>query len=143
MKHPTKQQMQTVIDNLYAVLPLTFEDENHLDMWETGVDIDHQCGTVHCFAGWYAASARLRNRIKKGGINWVRGETLMSKDLGIRGLGSLEKWATENPIIWGNEHGDKIFFDEFAFMGNSRPNGAKSLSDIINHLEEVKMRLPK
>ena len=73
MKHPTKKQFQKVIDLLYTVLPLTFDNKDHLNMGELRVsDGFHSCGTVHCFGGWFAV-ALLNEKILTGRVNYMDG----------------------------------------------------------------------
>lgn len=57
MHTPTKAQWQVVIDNLKKVLPLAVR-ERHLNMMEPDAKSEnHECGTIHCFGGWYAVAA--------------------------------------------------------------------------------------
>lgn len=142
MKHPTKKQMQKVIDIMYSVLPLTFEEGARLDMMEVSVnDCFHKCGTVHCFAGWFAVGA-LNAGLLKGKIYYSVGADLMANMLGFKLKTDLIYWAANNEHIWGNEAGDGIFSASRAFESPHRPHGAQNVTDIIHHLEDVQSRLP-
>lgn len=53
MNHPTKAQVQTVIDNLLKAAELA-EGNCPVDMVRADVDYRHPCGSPHCHGGWYA-----------------------------------------------------------------------------------------
>jgi hypothetical protein len=136
--HPTKKQMAKVIENFYRILPLTFEfGYGHLNFGETRVNGDcnnHECGTVHCVGGWYAIAKGLH---EKDVISFKEGADAMAKDLGFSDRYELIDWAcTYNDDIWQSES-SSIFYSSSAW------NYAKSITDIIHHLEAVHYRLPK
>lgn len=141
---PTKAQFQKVIDLLYTILPLTFEREGSLNMMESDVNhCEHQCGTVHCFGGWFAV-ALLHEKQIKGHVSYGEGADKMAQMLGFEWGYYLKKWATRHIRLWGNSYGYNLFCDELAFYHPTRrPHGAKTVADIINHLEEVQQRLPE
>ena len=103
----------------------------------------HLCGTVHCFAGWYLIASRLemgdtfRPRMFSCPTSFETGKIKMEKVLNV----SLQKWANENPNLWGNRYGDDVFTNQCAFKSVKRPGGATNLNDIIDHLKEVYWRL--
>lgn len=130
---------------MYTILPLTFERMDSLDMSYPFVDNceHHTCGTIHCFGGWFAVAC-LNARLLKRGVYFSDGANKMAKILGFECRLFLEQWAARNPNIWGNSSGGGMFHLAIAFQDSVyRPFGAKSVSDIINHLEEVQARLPK
>lgn len=143
MHTPTKAQLQKVIDLMYTILPLTFERRDSLDMSESRVDCnDHVCGTVHCFAGWFAVAC-MNAKILSPHISYTDGGDAMARMLGFNNRYQLRNFTKWN-AVWGNHGGWQLFTDRMSFYHPiRRPKGAKSVSDIINHLEEVQARLPK
>lgn len=144
MHTPTKAQFQKVIDLMYTILPLTFERRDSLDMSESRVDCNgHVCGTVHCFGGWFAVAC-INESILRKKISYGDGALMMANMLGFESVHGLKCFANGNRDIWGNNYGWDMFLAKSAFYHPiRRPKGAKSVSDIINHLEEVQARLPK
>lgn len=143
MHTPTRAQFQKVIDLLYTILPLTFEQECSLNMAVTRVNYNHVCGTVHCFGGWIAVALIEADKLT-GEVWYDDGANVMARMLGFERAEYLQDWAEINKDIWGNRRGYSMFCEEKAFRHSIlRPKGAKSVSDIINHLEEVQARLPK
>lgn len=147
MKHPSKENLQKVITNLEEVLPFATKPY-HLDMLETTVQSKiHPCGSVHCFAGWYAASEILNGKSdqydRQSLICFSDGTRRIGDILGFDSPEALYHWADSNPDIWGNTNGRHIFSAASAFYHpERRPNGAENLQHIIDHLKEVKERLP-
>lgn len=144
MHTPTKAQMQVVIDNLKKVLPMAVLPE-HLDMGESQVNTnDHQCATIHCFAGWYAIAVCDLN----APLDYEDGKNAIAEHLGFNSIDDLKVddlkvWAAYSPFMWGNIYGNSMFYDRFAFYHPvKRLSGAKNLQHIISHLEEVRDRLP-
>lgn len=142
MKHPTKKQMQKVIDLMYTILPLTFERKRSLDMEEGQVNCDYECGSVHCFGGWFAVAC-LEAGLLEGYVTFRGGGYLMANMLGFGRRHEFECWADDNPDIWDNPYGMEMFIDKKAFKSPQRPSGAKDVADIINHLQDVQARLPE
>jgi hypothetical protein len=143
MHTPTRKQWQVVIDNLYKILPLTFESgKGHLNMGEGLVnDRDHPCCTVHCVGGWYAIATL---DVDNESVDFRDGANRMALDLGFDGSNKiyypekylLEAWAIRNPLIWGNKYGTYMFYDRRAY------DLAGSIAEVINFLEAVKQRSP-
>lgn len=134
MKHPTKQQMQSVIDTLEQAVELA-ERNCPVDMGEGKIYRDHPCGTPMCFAGWYGLVTS-----NKG--NFLEGRSKIVNALGFKCSYELKKWAGENPEIWGNKYGLFMFSDDRSFTGDSDTE-IPNLQYIINHLKGVKERLPE
>jgi hypothetical protein len=134
MYTPTKKQWNTVIDNLYKILPLTFEAGiGHLNMSEGSVNDEHTCGTVHCLGGWYAIAVFDTDRRK---VTFREGANKMAEALGFNRYTDLDRWAALHPHIWGNGHGLHMFCSRNAY------DYAESISDIIVFLEKVRDRSP-
>lgn len=131
-----KIQVQKVIDTFEKVLKEY--PQAKLDMEQGCVNNPfHICGTVHCHGGFYAIGAcDLENH-----PIYIHGADQMAKDLGLEDNQELERWANDHPKEWGNEKGRYMFINETSFKSSTRPNGAKSLKDIIQHWREVKERL--
>lgn len=132
MHTPTSEQVLIVIRNFEKVLPLATL-EGHLDMAEGDVNINHLCGTFHCHAGWYAiATCDLSEK-----FGHTKGAMRLAEDLGFDDHYYILEWARDNPEIWGNNFGYDMFLYEKAFTSSTRPEGAKTLLDIVNHWREV------
>ena len=137
MHTPTKAQFQVVIDNLTKMLPFAQSEEN-LDMEEGVVPEKPTCGTTCCVAGWYTLAKDIES------FSFRVGTYAIAKDLGFDPhYGDLEKWVHNNHELWGNEHGSGIFCETEAYSSPTRPKGAKTLADVVDHLKEVQARLPK
>lgn len=129
-----KKQVQKVIDTFEKVL----EEYPHLELDMMESEVNHNvCGTVHCHGGAYALGACDLNKP----LDFNDGANQMAKDLGFVSGRPLEIWATKNPTIWGNDTGSRMFANRYAFQSLTRPDGAQSLEDIIQHWREVKERL--
>lgn len=160
MSHPTSAQVQKVIDNFKSALPLATM-EGHICHSEPRVcSWNYKAGTIHCHGGWYVVGSRklkrrrmsvfayieyrLKNRGKfcaYRGILFDEGIEQMERDLGNI---EIRIWAQENPVIWGNDKGEKMFGlsgNKLAFQSTKRPNGATCLQEIVDHWEEVRDRL--
>lgn len=112
-----------------------------LNMNNCGVYMSGICGTPHCHGGWYVhAKHKVFENITKG-LGYSQGAKMMAKDLGFESVQELTNWAKANPIIWGNIYGHLMFSTNCAFSSPSKPDGAKSLNDIIKHWKEVYARI--
>ncbi len=151
MKHPHSSQVLSVINNFLKVLPLA-KKEGHLNMAEYRVQSkdgcslggSHTCGTVHCHAGWYAIANKEKIGFthKDGYVGFDKGYNVMCADLGFKYDKGLRLWADQNPEIWGNDSGERMFYSAGAFIHPiKRPNGALNLQHIIDHWQEVYERL--
>lgn len=129
--NPTKKQVQVVIDTLKKSLAITGPG---LDMGIAGI-----YGTLLCHGGHYAVGKDLDPRK----FNYQDGADLMAQDLGFQSRFGLTSYASANKQWWGGEWGREMFSNEIAFVSETRPEGAKSLVDIILHWEEVKERTPQ
>lgn len=142
--------VRKVIDNFKKVLPFALK-EGSLDMSRASVPRTlNECGTPCCHAGWYAlATSDFSTRLR--GINFVYGVQQMDIDLELPKekedspftlLSRLARYMNKHSEIWGNGYGGKIFLHQYAFIHeDKRPNGAENLQHIIDHWEEVYLRL--
>ena len=137
MKHPTKAQVQVVIDNLVLATYLASGD-CPVAMAKGAIEIEHPCGTPMCHGGWYALAA-----IERGAVcdDFWDGAVAMANDLGFKYAEALENWAHRNPTLWGNPYGDGMFSSDSAFTGDCTVD-VTMLSEIIDHWREVQSRLP-
>lgn len=145
--NPRSQDVLKVIRNFEKVLPMATR-KDHLNMGVCPViykDQNHACGTIHCVGGWYMIS-KLKEMESDEYIGFSLGVKEMEKDLGFHihlelSDSELMVWAKDNPKIWGNESGYIMFGHECAYLSESRPGGAKNLTDVIDHWKEVYQRL--
>lgn len=135
--HPTKKRMTQVIENFYRILPLTFEaGSGHLDYSEAEINYkDNLCGTFNCIGGWYAIAKGLHESDQN--LDFRHGAAALASDLGFSLRYDLSLWAENNPLIWGSHNGVDMFISGRAW------NGAKTITDVIHHLEAVRERLPE
>jgi len=143
MKNPTVKQVQALIARFESVIKKW--PEGVLDMDEPDVRSgQHNCGTTHCHAGWYAVAYIDEgrefppevedNNMRR--ITCIDGIDLMSRDLGFRKPVDLRSWAQRNPEIWGNEFGDFMFCKASAF-GPEGGDDAENMQDIVAHWKTV------
>lgn len=138
MQHPKSEDILRVINDFKSVVHLA-NNEICLNMGAINI-----CSTVLCHAGWYMQTIAKEKRV--GTV--YTGIKAMSLALGFSGncLGVGDNdicyWAKRNKDVWGNESAGVMFSDKMAFLHpTKRPNGAKSLQDIIDHWEEVYERV--
>lgn len=143
MKNPTKAEVQIVIDNFKAVLPLSKKTasrkKGNIDMTETEINF---CGSPMCHAGWYVAGVYKNNRTPEPineRVSYIRGASLLSKHLGFMSEEYLLNWAKQNPKLWGNENGELMFNSKYAFNFRDK----LTLAKIVNHWMGVQKRLPR
>lgn len=120
MNNPTSEQFKKVINNFIKILPQA-RFKGHLDMEEADVEIN-VCGTPMCHGGWYAVASKVGIR-----PDFADGANAMAVDLGFSYRGNLKCWADQNPKLWGNKFGYRLF------SGNSAFNYAKTMRGVINH----------
>ena len=127
-----------------------------VDMEQGDID-EGPCKTYACHAGYYALAcisedtelgrdrrmmfnkkAAQQNQAYEYGIHWL------SKDLGFinESYNCLGDWAENNPDLWGNEDGARMFYCESAFgisVGNE--DYQFPLQRIIDHWRAVADRI--
>lgn len=143
----TSDKIFKLVETFERVLPCA-KHEGALNMSKCDVSDrsdNRQCGTTHCHAGWYALakewdlkSPYLSEEIT---LNYWKGKSIMEKDLGffkgvIPGF-DCQRWAKNNPKIWGNGYGEKMFSESKAF----NYEGELTLQKIVDHWREVGIRL--
>lgn len=115
--------------------------KNSLDMRKSSV---HLCGTVHCHGGWYMVATHPFRSLFPINVNYADGANQMAKDLGFKNSSRMISFFKNHHEIWGNPNAPLMFSDKRAFFHETkRPEGAKSLSDIIDHWNDVYLRLKK
>ena len=126
----------------------------------------HICGTVACHAGHYLFQTYLdkrkemalnghlslttgvydqngvRPRSRIAGFSYSNGAQRMSEVLGFDEYSMLEKWAYDNPKIWGNPNGLDMFNNKRAF-GLYEVDEDLTLLHIYTHWLGVADRLEK
>ncbi|GJL73554.1 MAG: hypothetical protein NMNS01_27530 [Nitrosomonas sp.] len=144
MNHPTKKQMQTVIDNFKKIRK--FADKNgFFEIYDPDVLKGTSSKTVACVAGWYMHAvkdygAKWFNHGENGIFSFEHGGNLIANELGFKNKFMLEMWAGKHPRIWGNNNGVHMFSKEPAWNGIE--DRADKMSCVIEHLEGVRDRLP-
>lgn len=145
MHIPSKKQWQTVIDKFKSILHRL--PENHLDMrvavvYRRKQQFLHECGTVHCVAGWYYLASKTdieleAAKTRTSYIGFTSGVMIMREDLGFHTTAELEEFVRNNPEIWGNSHGQELFSDSIAY------DNAETLHEVVTYLEGVRDRSPE
>jgi hypothetical protein len=121
MKNPTIEQVDFVIDKLKSVRDDAIKKGAFdMNVWRVySKKNKHECGTIHCVAGWYAVAnlhrKEIKAGIKEGLVRREDGANLMANDLGFEYGYVLAIWAEDNPKIWGNEDGDEMFESELSY----------------------------
>lgn len=144
----TSEKIFKVAERLYSILPYA-QHEGALDMYEPDVSVKpdiglcrvHPCGTIHCHGGWYYLA---KNWDRKStfipfydSVGYGSGVDEISTDLGFKGADyDVQRWARDNPEIWGNPNGGCMFNSAGAF----NYEGKLTLEKIAEHWVEVGMR---
>ena len=119
---------------LYPAGKLSMDEPIISDTRASG-EVLHQCGTVHCFAGWYgvlhpelwAADASFKE--------YSVAADAIAQRCGFSDKRAFKAWADSHPKLWGNNEGYWLFSSKDAF------NGAADLTGIVHHLYGVVSRL--
>lgn len=126
--------LKKVIEKLESVLPQALELEKRkgfsVNMLQTTVF--NTCDSPMCFAGWFGVGL--------GFQKYTEPADHMAKVCGFSGKQTMEFWANQNPVLWGNENGCGMFASDRAF-GLQHPN--QSLSQIVDHLKKVYSRVER
>lgn len=133
----------------------------------------HECGTVACVAGHYLLARRKDNftAAKANDLSdlppwcsargvknlrvyvdadhervfWGAGTYILADDLGFTDPGDMERWARENPDLWGAPVSSDMFMTQRAWglkpELQSRPEEMMTLEHVIAHLRGVADRL--
>jgi len=97
----------------------------------------HECGSVGCAAGWCAIALEARvQRDSTGRIRHFIGIDAVDSFLGL----DLERFAMENPSIWGNNAGSLVWAKQFAWDVNDAYIHFHPLI-IVNKFHRVAARL--
>ena len=118
----------------------------------------HNCGTVHCFAGWFLVAkhfAEIRGGKFVSGIfkdnecvRYINGVFAIYNhffpDIDNRGLSALDYehgiFSKFDDDIWGNSYQIGMFRNEGAFTPRDN-DWANNLQDVLDHWGEVGLRL--
>ena len=180
----TAEKLQEAITTLEQ---FTDEDKYTLDMGRGSIHRDSSGRVFACLSGFYilAQCPGGWNEPKDGGAeqyckpggeeySWTQGAEQLSHDLGFpynenyeyADYTHLEKWASEDPELWGNHNGDLMFESATAYtdagplasddieLRGSDDDGDRmfvsatarrgiTLSDVLNHLRDVAERLAR
>ena len=161
------------IANTFAMLAELFPDENTVRMDSPTIKRTAGqppgCGTYACHAGWYAFAQiegmdtpgtwdpRPRylpgmeryvdadgNTVNFGqGADWMAITAGFTRDGTMTPAEVLERWADDNPDLWGNAHGWSLFTSPSAFLSyeEQTENADMSLRTVAIHWEGVYERL--
>lgn len=144
MKNPTLKQFNRVIRNLRRIEEQA-NAENAFNIDEGDVCSSyHECGSVHCVAGWYAVSQKYTKNIapliKRQMCDYTDGSHLMVTHLGGEGKGRLAEWARNHPELWGNTKGGWLFTSVVAYE-HLTPSSKNPMTLVIKHWENVRDRV--
>ncbi len=113
------------------------------------------CDTPGCHAGLISIVAkdlpelqdihkkyRIGARVNPDYYNFNSWSNALAIFLGVVCRGNLERWAENNPKLWGNKYGGDMFVFDIAFIDDTKAyidDLAKQLThrDIINHWKQV------
>ena len=150
----TAEKLQKVIHTLEQ-----FTDEGvfTLELRSGSIRRDSSGQIFACLAGIYTLArcngewaeleygeAEWHFRPEGEAYRWEEGADEMSHDLGFlysknyeyADYTHLERWARDNPELWGNKYGGEMFSESRAYGVDS-----VTLSDVLNHLRSVADRL--
>jgi len=112
----------------------------NLDFESGYVHQDRSCGTVACHGGWGAVIFGIKPD-HDGLRRFGSGAGAISRFIGLDGAYDFERWAGENPVLWGNAQGGKLFdpsgYRAFDFYFNYKC----TLKVIGNHYIAVAKRI--
>ena len=74
-------------------------------------EIDPECGTVGCAAGWFAIALQARRRDEFIVHQYHDGVKAVKDHFGV----DLMKWAQDYPELWGNKDGFYVWCDRKAW----------------------------
>ena len=161
------------IADTFATLAEQFPDENTVRMDAATIKRpagdSTGCGTFACHAGWYAFAqiegmdfpgtwdprppylSGMERYVDADGctVNFGQGADWMAITAGFTRDGTmtpaevLERWADDNPDLWGNAHGWSMFTSPSAFLSyeEQTENADMSLRTVAIHWEGVYERL--
>lgn len=114
-EHPIPDNLRTMADRFEELA----DAQKVLDFSEPRVA---QCGTVACHGGW-------------AGV-------ILAADVGDSCGYDLLRWADQNPELWGNPWGAKMFGSDGYFAFNIKsPAISCTLQHIADHYREVAARI--
>lgn len=135
--HPTKAQVQVVIDTLQKAKDMVTNAGFAKAPVSMMTGVLHPCGTPMCHGGYYAIVKGMSSENQQ---DFTDGANAMATDLGFNHNTDLEDWASQNPQLWGNDSGGDMFCGSHAFHDKGE---IKDLKIIIDHWKGVQKRLPR
>ena len=120
---------------LYPTGKLNMNEPVITDKSASTGEVLHQCGTVHCFAGWYGV---MHPKLWPHGTlfkEYKVAADAIAERCGFTNMVALKAWADKHPKLWGNNNGYWLFSSKDAF------NGAADLTGIVHYLYGVVSRL--
>ena len=147
-KHPESKDVFKLVEIFKSLGPRFLKKEGAVDMDCPEVQIGdseeghkHECGTIHCHAGWYQVAMMERDgRVGNGCVyNYEDGAHAIAKQLDFCGKFHLERWAKRFPEIWGNFYGKHMFSSKEAFglMVDEQITGQR----IVDHWKKIAEKL--
>lgn len=131
--NPTKQQVQSVIDTFEKAKEMTINAGSKdlpVSMFTGGTV---EVGAPMCHAAYYGLGLGMIR-----GTMFNRAADKMAENLGFDNADDLREWGHENPNLWGNVSGGKMFISRTAFTEEHL-----NLDTIIEHWKGVQSRLPE
>ncbi len=140
---PEPEKVQEVINGLKKI-EHSANLEGAFNMKVGGVQTyNHNCGTVHCVAGWFAVSNSENHTIKKliknNSCDYFDGADMIAEILGFKNYLCLSEYMDDNPKIWGNSFGEEIFESCAAYNGLDE-SSEEPMTIVIKHFEGVRDR---
>ena len=151
MKAPTSDQvfeLVSVFDRAIEIAP----PSSSVDMYTGLVSVrhtphpastlkNHQCGTVHCHAGWFLLGLLWDGTspfLHQKSVSYFTGTEKMARMLGFTSPFEMQIFFDKNPSIWGNTDGYYMFS---AFSAFNSTKEALSLEKIRDHWTGVGLNL--
>ena len=126
------EDMYAVVERFRSVQDLP----GVVDMEE--LELGSGCRTVACMAGWYHVAKCQEQKLRPRNWAFLAGIKALRLDLGFNCESDLAHWAKNNPRIWGNASGYKMFNNKVAY---GIFEGEITVRHIADHLEKVAHRL--
>lgn len=145
------ENIKKVIDLLKSVLPQAKRDRS-FNMMQGNTVCNNLCETVHCVGGWFAIALRMHYGVES--LDYTKGADKMAEILEFTNsnisypsyfshpMTKMSIYFTNNEEIWGNDFANAMFADKLAYYHPvKRPRGARNLQHVIDHWEEVYLRV--
>lgn len=152
MTHPNADRMEEMGNKFIDIHQAEKMSSRNLNFDESFVDEKSRCNTVACHGGWGSVIFDLWKENSSLACveyqDYISGANAIADFIGFKRFGGMrfnstyfEDWAEENPELWGNEWGEKMFgLDGYISFGFDR-KGECTLEDIGNHYIQVAARI--